>query len=614
MKHDRSGDVTSRFLATPAGLQPRRLLTRRRWLVAGLNLATLAALTALIAVLLGGDGWSAADIAILLAFLLGAPWTVMGFWNAVIGLWLLHGRRAGLLAAAPHLAQGRGVLPDGRGVLPEECAALPEGRTALLMFLRNEDPERALARLVETRRSLDATGEGHRFDVFVLSDSSEPGIIDAEEAVFARAKPILGPYAVYRRRTANTGWKAGNLHDWVARWGAGYSFFLPLDTDSLMSGPAILRMLRIMGALPRLGILQSLVVGTPAQSGFARIFQFGMRHGMRSFTLGAAWWHGDCGPYWGHNALIRTAPFRAHCALPDLPGRGPLAGPVLSHDQLEAAYMRRAGFEVRVLPQEGDSWEDNPVTLLDFTRRDLRWCQGNMQYWRFLIEPGLHPMSRFQVFAAIMMYLAAPAWMMMTLAAGWKMVSGEVQDIDFVLGVSMFFIMFAVSLFPKIAGWIDIALTPGGAARYGGRGRFAAGALTETAFSMMLAPIVALRVTLFLAGLAVGRRIAWNGQQRDAYALGWGDAVRGLWPQSVFGALLALAVWQYAPGGLPWAAPVLVGLTASIPFAVLTAHPGFGRRLARWRLCAIPDELVQHPSLRALEGRLPPPATSVAAE
>ncbi|MEL6234669.1 MAG: hypothetical protein AAFR46_09690, partial [Pseudomonadota bacterium] len=228
---------------TPAGLQSRAGLARRRALVVGLNLATLAALTALIAQLLGAGGWTAADLAILVAFLIGAPWTVMGFWNAVIGLWLLHGTRDGLARAAPHMAAaGNGAADNDAG----QPGPLPEGRTALLMFLRNEDPERALARLVETKASLDAMGAGHRFDVFVLSDSSDPQILREEEAVFARARASLGMSAIYRHRPVNTGWKAGNLRDCIERWGDGYSYFLPLDSDSLMSGAAILRMLRIM--------------------------------------------------------------------------------------------------------------------------------------------------------------------------------------------------------------------------------------------------------------------------------------------------------------------------------------------------------------------------------
>ena len=163
---------------------------------------------------------------------------------------------------------------------------------------------------------------------------------------------------------------------------------LPLDADSLMAGEAVLRLVRIMQAHPRLGILQSLVVGAPAASAFARIFQFGMRHGMRAYTMGSAWWIGDCGPFWGHNAVVRIAPFREHCGLPILPGGPPLGGHVLSHDQVEAALMRRAGYEVRVLPEERGSWEENPPTIFEFSARDLRWCQGNMQYWRLLGTAG----------------------------------------------------------------------------------------------------------------------------------------------------------------------------------------------------------------------------------
>lgn len=564
--------------STPAGIQSSRVLFRRRVFVAALNLGALAALGWALSRLLGAGGWSVADGVIFAAFMIGAPWTIMGFWNAVIGLLLLHGGRGGLAATSPHLAAA------------EADAPLRE-RTALTMFLRNEDAERALSRLAATKRSLDATGEGARFDVFVLSDSSDPEIAAAEEAAFARWRDALGPGARYRRREANTGWKAGNIRDFLDRWGDGYGFFLPLDSDSLMSGEAILRLQRIMEAHPRLGILQSLVVGTPARSAFARIFQFGMRHGMRSFTMGAAWWHGDCGPYWGHNALVRVAPFRAHCELPVLSGEGPLAGPILSHDQVEAALMRRAGYEVRVVPVEGDSFEDNPPTLFDFTQRDLRWCQGNMQYFRLLGTPGLRPMSRFQVFAAIAMYFGAPAWIAMISAAAFKIFEGDLGDIDYAFGAAMFFIMFAVSLFPKIAGWVDIALRCGGMAAYGGRLRFMAGAVTETAFSILLAPVVAFRVTVFMAGLLFGRTVGWSGQKRDAYRLSWATAARGLWPQTLFGlAIAGLIVLGGAPAALPWAAPALLGLCLAVPFAVLTSHPALGRWCAQVGICAVPEE------------------------
>src|SRR5690606_36020902 len=244
-------------------------------------------------------------------------------------------------------------------------------RTAVLMTLRNEDPARAILRLKTVKESLDRTGYGGQFSYFVLSDTNDPSIAAAEEeAVQAWKRSLPDPdQVVYRRRAENTGYKAGNLRDFCERWGGDYELMLPLDADSLMSGETILRMVRIMQAHPQLGILQSLVVGMPSASAFARIFQFGMRHGMRSYTVGQAWWAGDCGPFWGHNALVRIRPFAQKCQLPILPGKPPLGGHVLSHDQLEAALMRKAGYEVRVLPVEGGSWEENPPTMLEFIRR-----------------------------------------------------------------------------------------------------------------------------------------------------------------------------------------------------------------------------------------------------
>src|SRR5882672_6088331 len=169
-------------------------------------------------------------------------------------------------------------------------------------------------------------------------------------------------------------------------------------------------MVKIMQADGKLGILQGLVSGLPSTSAFARIFQFGMRLGMQSFTIGSAWWQADCGPYWGHNAAIRIAPFKRYCELPMIPGKGVLRGHVLSHDQIEAALMRRGGYEVRVLPEENLGWEENPPTLIEFLRRDQRWLQGTLQYGFFLFQPGLKFISRFQLGFAMLMFLGSPAW------------------------------------------------------------------------------------------------------------------------------------------------------------------------------------------------------------
>jgi len=389
-------------LTTPTGTQSMEDLRRRRLIVLALNVSTFGLLIWAAINVLKAGGWSLVDTALLIAFAVGSPWTVLGFWNSVIGLWLLHGVRDPITKVAPYARAGD---------LPTPITV----RTAILMTLRNEDPERAILRLKTVKESIDATGFGEQFGYFVLSDTDDPSIAEAEEkAVAAWQRTLPDPQQViYRRRADNTGFKAGNLRDFCERWGREYELMLPLDADSLMSGDTVIRLVRIMQAHRQLGILQSLVVGMPSSSAFARIFQFGMRHGMRSYTMGQAWWTGDCGPFWGHNAVVRIRPFLERCQLPVLPGKPPLGGHVLSHDQVEATLMRRAGYEVRVLPFECGSWEENPPTLLEFIRRDVRWCQGNMQYLKLLDMPGLHPMSRFQLIWAILMFLGIPAWTLM---------------------------------------------------------------------------------------------------------------------------------------------------------------------------------------------------------
>ena len=583
---------------TPAGFQSRRTLFLRRVLMGILNGVTLALVLWGVASVFSADGVDALEIGILACVAISAPWTILGFWNSLIGLALSLGRR----------------MPESAAMFDEisPSAAPLSSRSAVVMALRNEDPDRAFARLLAMRASLDATGQGRSFDMFVLSDTDEDDIAQREEALFARHRAALGGLgtAQYRRRETNEGYKAGNIWNFLQRWGQGYRFFVPLDADSTMSGDLIVRLTRIMEATPRLGILQSLACGAPSASAFGRLFQFGMRHGMRAFTLGSAWWQGDCGPFWGHNAVVRVAPFLAQCELPKLGGKPPLGGDILSHDQVEAVLMRRAGYEVRVLPVETDSFEDNPVTILDFMKREQRWCNGNMQYVRLLGMRDLPATSRFQLVQAMLMYLSAPAWMLLTALGAIKAVVAPMEVFDFRLAIGLFCLMVGMSLAPKIAGAIGVALEPGGVARYGGRRKFVTGVLVETVFSVLMSPAVALRLTIFLFGLLLGRTVGWTGQVRDIHALGWRKASRALWPQTLFGLGIAAMIWVNTPAALPWAAPILIGLIFAIPFAVLTASPAFGAWLARKQICATPEEFDPPAILTALESDPPQRALS----
>lgn len=581
------------FRLTPAGLQSAQTLRARRWLVATLNLLTLATLLYGLAHVLSAGGWSLADFAILIAFLFGAPWTVLGFWNAAIGLWLLHGVADGIDRVAPFAAAGEAPTPL-------------TVRTAVLMTLRNEVPARAFQRLEVVKQSLDATGEGAWFDYFVLSDTDDPAVAAAEEQLAAAFAARIGEPGrlTYRRRSDNAGYKAGNLRDFCERWGDRYELMLPLDADSVMSGDAIVKLARMMQAHSKLGILQSLVVGMPSKSAFARIFQFGMRHGMRPYTMGSAWWIGDCGPFWGHNAMVRIAPFRDHCHLPVVPGGPPLGGPVMSHDQVEATLMRRAGYEVRVLPVETGSWEENPPTMLEFARRDLRWCLGNLQYLRILDIPGLKLMSRFQLAWAILMFIGLPAWTLMIALLPLKVLEDRaVPGYPDGFAATLYVLFFAMYLSPKLAGFADILLTRGGTRRYGGTACFVASSLVEIVFAFLQGAVSSFRTTLFMIGLAFGKaRIGWNGQARDAHALSFATAFAGLWPHLVFGLYIVGALALLSPTVLVWSLPLTAGYLLAIPFAMLTAAPALGALLVRSGLCGIPEDFDPPAEIAAIQG------------
>ena len=574
---------------TPAEIQSACALTARRWAVLFLNVATYAVLVGVLAHVLGAGGWTVIDVCLMIAFLFGAPWTVLGFWNALLGLWLLHGARDGLARVAPYAEAGDRDEPIHL-------------KTAVLMTVRNEEPSRALARLRVVKASLDRTGCGDRFACFILSDTSDTEIAAQEEVAVRAWQQAEGPASItYRRRSENVGFKAGNLRDFCARWGKDFDLMLPLDADSLMSGEMVVRLARMMQAYPKLGILQSLVVGMPSESAFARMFQFGMRHGMRSYTMGAAWWGGDCGPFWGHNALVRIEPFYEHCDLPVLPGGPPLGGHILSHDQVEAVLMRRAGYEVRVLPVEGGSWEENPPSVLGFTQRDLRWCQGNMQYWRLLAMPGLKIMSRFQLLWAILMFLGVPAWTLIIALLPFKVMDGK-DPVAFpaALAIGLYLVFQLMYLIPKIAGLIDIVLTKGGTARYGGTLRFSASAIIEIVFAYLLGALTTLRTSVFMVGLAFGRSVMWSGQARDVATLSWGMALRRLWWHEVFGIAVAVVLALTSPTVLLWVSPLIAGYVLAVPFAVLTAAPGVGAFFVRCGLNGISEDFDPPEEIRQL--------------
>ena len=545
-----------------------------------LNLALYVFLAAWLARILGAGGWSALDIAFFACFLVASPWAVLGCVNAALGLWLLRFSRDGLARTAPFLAAGDAAAPLHLSL-------------ALVMTVRNEDAARAVGRLERMAAELADRPDGAQCAFHLLSDTSDPAIAAEEERLIAgwrQARPDMAARIHYRLRHDNAGFKAGNLMEFATRCCDDYDAMIVLDADSFMRADTIVRMARIAQAHPQIGILQSLVVGAPSRSAFARMFQFGMRSGMRSYTMGASWWAGDCGPFWGHNALVRLRPFVDHCKLPVLPGAPPFGGPILSHDQIEAAFMRRGGYEARVMPVESGSFEENPPDMAEFSRRDMRWCQGNMQYFGLLRTSGLKPVSRFQLVWAISMFLGLPATQLMLALAALKPFDSEPAAV-FPAGSAIAFLIayLLVGLAPKLAGLADVVLG-GEVARYGGWRLFAASAALELVASYLLSAAIAFRTALFLVGLPFGRSLGWGAQRRDAGALSWRDAIAAFWAPTLFGLALTFLIATGAPSALVFAAPFIAGLVVAIPFAKMTAAPALGAFFVERRLCAAPEE------------------------
>ena len=560
---------------------------------AGLVGASALVVVAALFRVLGANGFSWLDGALLACFAISTPWVIIGFWNSLIGFVLVATRHDWLSVISPLAHTYDGPIKT---------------RTAIVMPVYNEDPASVFEHLRIVAASLARTGEAGHFELHLLSDTNNAEIL-AAEAEGVRAWNASGSTVAlsYRHRDVNEGFKAGNLREFVDREGERFEFFIVLDADSLMSGEAMTRMVRAMQTHPEIGILQTLAVGLPSESPFARIFQFGMRHAMRPYTIGSAWWQGDQGPYWGHNAILRMRPFVASCELPLLPGRGPLSGHVLSHDQVEAVLMRRAGYEVRVLPVEGGSYEKNPPTLNDFIKRDLRWCQGNLQYFRLLGMPGLKALGRVQLGLAIMMYMAAPAWLgflgigitqvlLPTLGQGGV----STGSIPIMLGLALFGILMTMNLAPKLFGAADVLLDAHRRRAWGGGPKVIAQTLGETLLSMLIGPVIAVAQTVFIAGLAVGRRIPWNAQAREGHALTFGEAASRLWLQTAIGVAAFFVLLSVSPIAAAWTAPVLAGLSLCIPLACLTSVPSLGRAMARYRVFAIPEELEPTPETRML--------------
>ncbi|MCL3883234.1 glucans biosynthesis glucosyltransferase MdoH [Marivita sp. GX14005] len=502
-------------------LQPRAIARPRHAARLGfLALTAAIALALTLAFAASVTAWSLPALAALALVGLAALWISGGAATALVGL------------LAP---------PAARETPP--AAWRPQGRAAILVTLCNEPPEPLAAWLPRLGERLRAAGLGARTHIFVLSDTSGPHVA-AEEAAFA---PLAGDGLTYRRRARNAGRKPGNIADWLAEHGDAFRYMLVLDADSRMSARRIRQMIWTMEQRPALGLLQAGIALRPGQSRLGRHQRLSARLMGRNFGRGFAAWSGRSGNYWGHNALLRTAAFRSAADLPKLSGPAPFGGAPLSHDFIEAAWIRRAGWDVRLDPDPAGSAEDAPQTLAAFHKRDRRWCQGNLQHLRLIAEPGLHPLSRLHLASGILGYLAAPVW----LALVALMASGAVQTAS-LWPLALVAFVLLLPKFCALAFWLPRART------WRRRVRVMRAAAGELALSSVIAPLVMLRQAGAVAAVCLGRDCGWKRASAPRRAL-----PRGLPEAAAGGALLALAAFGSGGAAALWTLPLAVPLCAA---------------------------------------------------
>jgi membrane glycosyltransferase len=364
-----------------------------------------------------------------------------------------------------------------------------------------------------------------------------------------------------------------------------------LDADSLMAGETLVEMVYRMERDPGIGILQAPTQPVNRQSLFARTQQFAAYLYGPIFLDGFVHWSECDGNYYGHNAIIRIRPFMEHCELPILPGDGPLGGEILSHDFVEAALMRRAGWKVCIAHDLEGSYEECPATLVDYARRDQRWCQGNLQHMRLLLAEGLHPASRLHFGMGAMSFLASPLWLAFLMLTMIGAIYGSTLPATaWPGGLILFGLTMSFLLLPK--AWAAIAMTrhtqrcPSGS-----ESRVLASVLIETFASMLTAPIMMLLHTRFVISILLGVKVTWTAQRRDDCGVPLREAFRTHYPHTLAGVVLGGIAWLWAPDLLPWLMPVLAGLVLSIPLAMVLGSVKIGKWLADRGLLTIPEEV-----------------------
>jgi membrane glycosyltransferase len=554
-----------------------------RLLFTSLILATTGIGTYMFARLALAHGATFLSISMLIIFAMLYFWLAIAFWMATLGLFL---------SLLSRTASRRPFEPDRSSMRQYEN--LP--RTVMAMPICNEDPSRVFSGVLAMYESLQETGQASAIDFFVLSDTTDPEIWMLEEMAWAvvrrsaAAHPPEDPDAqgggiYYRRRSSNIGRKSGNIRDFCQQWGGRYKYMVVLDADSLMDGWSVIEMIRRMEKHEKMGILQVPPVLVSHETVFARMQQFVSRVYGEVYVRAYAFWSQGESNYWGHNAIVRIDPFIRHCGLPQLPGREPLGGEILSHDFVEAALMLRGGWEVRLAGDLGGSYEEPPVTIMDFVRRSRRWCQGDLQHLRLILLRGFHAVSRIYFGMGAMTYLSSLLWLLFVVLGLINGIGSAGRSI-----LVLTFMTIALLFLPKVWGYLALLRDPARMKAHGGLVRVALSIILEAAVSILTSPIFMLFNVRFVISILSGRGVKWDPQKRDDAAVAIHQAIRQYTLHTSTGVAAVAALLWFGSYQNLWLLVMLAGLLLSIPLEIGLSSLWLGRCLRRLGLFLGPEE------------------------
>jgi membrane glycosyltransferase len=536
-------------------------------------------------------GVTVLEWALLVLFLLNFSWIALAFSSAVLGFVSLLMRPKSWLSVPATLTS----------------------KTAVIMPIYNEAPSRVFGTIAAMIEDIKKTGLIDHFDFFLLSDTTDADVWIAEERAFItlRAELPSDIALFYRHRMKNTARKAGNIGDFVSRWGGAYAHMLVLDADSVMTGESIVGLAAAMERDPDAGIIQTLPLIINRNTLFARVQQFAARIYGPVIAEGLRLWMARDGNYWGHNAIIRTKAFADYCGMPELKGKPPFGGHIMSHDFVEAALVRRAGYAVYMVPGLVGSYEESPPSLIDLAARDRRWCQGNLQHSRIIGAKGFHWATRQHFATGIMSYLASPLWLFqlivgITIVLQAKFIRPEYFTSEFTLfpawprfdaerSLALFAATMLILLAPKIFGLLVTLLDGNQRRACGGGFKLVLSFFVEILISALLAPVMMLIQSGAVFQILAGRDTGWKPQRRDDGSIPIKDIVRRHRAHVLLGAVTGISAFLIATSLFAWMSPTIIGLLLAIQVSWASGQLSIGLWLKKHGILITPEESTPPP-------------------